>query len=99
MLIAAGAISCAWNGLSFTAAAELAGRGRAGAALGFQQTALAVGSAVALPPFAWFVSATSWTAGFAALAALPLLGVWTLGPLARDEVPAPGAEPAPGYYK
>src|SRR4051812_4979583 len=98
-LIAAGAISCAWNGLSFTAAAELAGRGKAGAALGFQQTALAVGSAVATPPFAWLVSVTSWRAGFAALAALPLLGLWIFGPLARDEIPAPDAiaEPAPGY--
>ena len=101
VLIAAGAISCAWNGLSFTAAAELAGRGKAGAALGFQQTALAVGSALATPPFAWLVSATSWTVGFAALAALPLLGVGTLGPLARDEVqaPAPAGAAAPGYYK
>jgi sugar phosphate permease len=99
VLIVAGAISCAWNGLSFTAAAELAGRGKAGAALGFQQTALAVGSTLAPPPFAWLVSATSWTAGFAALAALPLLGVWTLGPLAREEIPAPAAKPAPGYYR
>jgi sugar phosphate permease len=99
-LIAAGAIACSWNGLSFTAAAELAGRGKAGAALGLQQTALAVGSALAPAPFAALVSLTSWQVGFAALAVLPLIGAWTFGPLARDEVPAPAAaEPAPSYYR
>jgi sugar phosphate permease len=84
-LAAAGAVSSSWNGLSFTAAAELAGRGQAGAALGFQQTALALGCAVAPAPFAALVGATSWQAGFACLAALPLLGVWALRPLARAE--------------
>ena len=34
------ALSMTWNGLSFTAAAELAGSARSGAALGFQQTTL-----------------------------------------------------------
>ena len=37
-LVAATALSMTWNGLSFTAAAELAGSARSGAALGFQQT-------------------------------------------------------------
>jgi hypothetical protein len=53
---------------------------------------------VAPPLFAALVTVTSWQAGFAFLAVLPLLGVWTLGPLARDEVPAPVRETAPGYY-
>jgi sugar phosphate permease len=83
-LVVAGALSSSWNGLSFTAAAELAGRGKAGAALGFQQTALAVGCAVAPAPFAALVGRTSWQAGFACLAALPLVGAWALGPLARE---------------
>ena len=82
-LVAAGALSASWNGLSFTAAAELAGRRSAGAALGFQQTALAAGCALAPVPFAALVGASSWQAGFAVLAALPLVGVWTLGPLTR----------------
>ena len=82
-LTAAGALSASWNGLSFTAAAELAGRARAGAALGFQQTALALGCAVAPVPFAALVERTSWQAAFAALAALPITGAWTLRPLAR----------------
>jgi sugar phosphate permease len=83
-LVAAGALSSSWNGLSFTAAAELAGRGKAGTALGFQQTALAFGCAVAPAPFAALVGGTSWQAGFACLAALPLVGAWALGPLARS---------------
>jgi sugar phosphate permease len=83
-LVVAGALSASWNGLSFTAAAELAGRGKAGAALGFQQTALAVGCVVAPAPFAALVAVTSWQAGFACLAAFPLVGAWALGPLARD---------------
>jgi sugar phosphate permease len=87
-LAAAGALSSSWNGLSFTAAAELAGRGQAGAALGFQQTALAIGCAIAPAPFAALVAATSWQAGFACLAVLPVLGVLVLRPLARVEEPA-----------
>ncbi|MEO8290152.1 MAG: MFS transporter, partial [Gaiellaceae bacterium] len=59
--VAAGALSLSWNGLSFTAAAELAGRARSGAALGFQQTALAVTSATAPPVFAVVVEASSWS--------------------------------------
>ena len=39
-LAVAGGLSMAWNGLSFTAAAELAGAARSGAAIGFQQTVL-----------------------------------------------------------
>ena len=63
--LVAGALSQSWNGLSFTATAELAGRSRAGAALGFQQTALAVASGLAPPLFALPVESTSWSAAFA----------------------------------
>jgi sugar phosphate permease len=72
--VAAGALSQSWNGLSFTAAAEIAGRSRAGAALGFQQTALSVASAFAPPLFAILVESTSWGLAFGLAAALPLLG-------------------------
>ena len=64
-LVAAGSLSVGWNGLSFTATAELAGRARSGAALGFQQTALGFGSMVAPLAFAALVSATSWSVAFA----------------------------------
>jgi sugar phosphate permease len=80
-LVVATALSMAWNGLSFTIAAELGGR-RSGAAIGFQQTVLSgigVGAPVA---FAAAVSATSWGMAFALAAAFPLLGAWLLKPLA-----------------
>ena len=70
----AGALSQSWNGLAFTATAELAGRSRAGAALGFQQTALAVASGFAPPLFALLVESTSWGVAFALAAILPLAG-------------------------
>jgi hypothetical protein len=71
------------NGLSFAAAAELAGRARSGAAIGLQQTALAAAGVVAPIAFAGSVSASSWALAFAAAAAFPLAGALAVGPLAR----------------
>jgi MFS family permease len=79
--ILAGGFAMSWNGLSFTAAAELAGRGRSGAAIGMQQTALSAAGAVVPPAFAALVAATSWRAGFALAAVFPLVGVQLLRPL------------------
>jgi sugar phosphate permease len=76
--VLAGGLSMAWNGLSLTAAAELAGEARSGAAIGFQQTALSiigVGTPIA---FAAVVEATSWQAAFALSALAPLAGVLAL---------------------
>jgi sugar phosphate permease len=73
-LLVAGALSQSWNGLAFTATAELAGRARSGAALGFQQTSLAVAAAVATPVFAATVEASSWGLAFGLAALLPLAG-------------------------
>lgn len=82
-LVAGGGLSMSWNGLSFTAAVEIAGRARSGAALGLQQTALAVAGVLTPLAFAPFVDATSWRAGFAAAALLPLAGLLVLRPLGR----------------
>jgi sugar phosphate permease len=82
VLVAAGALSLSWNGLSFTAAAELAGRARSGAALGFQQTALSVSYATTAPAFAAVVDAGSWRLGFALAALLPVAGATVLRRLA-----------------
>ena len=79
----AGALTMSWNGLSFTAAAELAGRARSGAAIGFQQTVLSVIGIGAPVAFAAAVSALSWRAAFALAALFPLAGVWLLRPLAE----------------
>ncbi len=74
-LIVDGVLGFSWNGLSFTAAAERAGADRSGAALGFQQTTLAVTGAIVPPLFAAIVTATSWRAAFAAAAIGPVVGV------------------------
>ena len=79
--VLAGGLSMAWNGLSFTAAAEIAGRARSGAALGMQQSALAAAGALVPPAFAAAVAASSWRLGFAAAAVFPLAGVALLRPL------------------
>jgi sugar phosphate permease len=79
--VAAGGVAMAWNGLSFTAAAEIAGRSRAGAALGMQQSALAAAGAIVPPAFAAVVAASSWRVGFAVAAAFPVAGVQLLRPL------------------
>jgi MFS family permease len=82
-LIVAGGLSMSWNGLAVTAAVETAGPRRSGAALGLQQTALGVAVVVAPLLFAPLVAATSWRAGFAVAAALPLLALVALRPLER----------------
>jgi MFS family permease len=76
--VLAGGLAMAWNGLSFTAAAELAGRARSGAALGMQQSALAATGAAVPPVFAAMVGATSWRAAFGLAAVFPLVGVFLL---------------------
>ena len=74
-LVVAGALSMSWNGLSFTAAAELAGGRRSGAAIGFQQSVLSGVGAAAPVGFAALVAATSWRAGFALAALCPLVAL------------------------
>jgi sugar phosphate permease len=81
VLAAAGALAMSWNALSFAAAAELAGHARSGAALGMQQTALAVAAAAVPIVFAALVDATSWRAGFAVAALCALAGWVVLRPL------------------
>lgn len=82
-LALAGGLSMAWNGLSFAAAAELAGVRRSGAAIGFQQSMLSAIGVAAPVLFAASVSAASWTAAFALAALFPLVGWRALGPLAE----------------
>jgi sugar phosphate permease len=84
-IVVAGAISMAWNGLSLTAAAELAGRARSGAAIGFQQTSLGLVGVVVPVVFVALVESTSWRVAFALCALGPLAGWWMLGTL-RERV-------------
>jgi MFS family permease len=80
-LALAGGLSMAWNGLSFAAAAELAGLHRSGAAIGFQQTVLSGIGVVSPPLFAATVTVLSWPAAFLLAAAFPLAGWIALRPL------------------
>jgi sugar phosphate permease len=80
VLVFATGMSMAWNGLSYTIAAELGGR-RSGAAIGFQQTVLSAIGVVAPVSFAAVVSGTSWGIAFALAALFPLAGAWLLRPL------------------
>ncbi len=82
-LVLGGGLSMSWNALAVTAVVEAAGFRRTGAALGLQQTLLAVAAAVAPIAFAPLVSATSWRAGFAVAAGFPLAAVGVLRSLGR----------------
>jgi sugar phosphate permease len=85
VIVVAGAVSMAWNGLSLTVAAELAGRARSGAAIGFQQTTLGVIGVLVPVFFANLVEATSWRTAFALSAVGPVAGWLMLGRL-RERV-------------
>ena len=71
-LVVAGTFALSWNGLSFTAAAEAAGRARSGAAIGLQQTFLSAGAIVAPIAFATVVHNASWRLAFVLAALSPL---------------------------
>lgn len=81
LLIVAGVVAMAGNGVSFAAAAEMAGSARVGTALGLQNTLLFGAVVIAPPVFGTLVGLLTWPGAFAAAAACPLIGWWLLGPL------------------
>lgn len=85
LAIAAGIATMTWNGLAFTAAAEISGRARAGTAMSMQNTIVAVGGAVSPAAFGTLVEAAGWAPAYLALAAGPLLAFVVLAPLVGDE--------------
>ena len=87
-LVIAGTLSFSWNGLSFTAAAELATVGRSGTAIALQQTALFATAAISAPAFGALVSGLGWRVAFFALAVGPFVAWALLKSLVRSE---PGA--------
>ena len=94
VIIVAGGIGMSWNGLSFVAAAEIAGPRATGAAIGLQQTFLGVAGILAPIEIAAVVSATSWRTAFLVAALFPLLGWALIRPLAARGRARPLAEPA-----
>ena len=85
LVLVTGVSTMIWNGLAFTAAAEISGRARAGTAMSVQNTMTSVGTVVAPVAFGWLVELTSWWAAFAALAVCPLAAWWVLAPLVGEE--------------
>jgi sugar phosphate permease len=85
ILLAAGITAMCWNGLAFTAAAEIAGRNRAGTAMGLQNTVVSLGSTFAPTAFGALVHAAGWSVGYGAAAAGPVIALGLLAPLQRDE--------------
>jgi len=85
VLAAAAVSTMSWNGLAFTAAAELSGRVRAGTAMSLQNTVVAVASSVAPVAFGSLVEATGWSEGFALCAVAPAAAFAVLRPLQAEE--------------
>jgi sugar phosphate permease len=85
MLLAGGIAAMSWNGLSFTAAAEISGRRQAGKAMGIQNTAMRVVAAGVPVGLGVLASAVSWHAVFAVMGVTPLISRWLLAPLVDDE--------------
>ena len=81
MLAVAGGIGLSWNGLSFVAAAEIAGTRASGAGIGLQQTLLGVAGIVAPIGFATLVAAATWRIAFLVAALFPLAGWAVIHPL------------------
>ena len=90
VLLVTGVAAISWNGLAFTAVGELAGPGRAGAALGLQNTAVALGAVLTAPVLGAVVDRSSWALGFALAGAAGLAAALLLARPAEDERPHPG---------
>jgi sugar phosphate permease len=85
VLIAGGIAAMSWNGLSFTAAAEISGRRQAGKAMGIQNTAMRVAAAGVPVALGALASEVSWAMSFAVMGVTPLLARAVLAPLVEDE--------------
>ncbi len=83
--LAAGVATMTWNGLAFTAAAEISGKARAGTAMSMQNTIVAIGGAVSPAAFGAFVEFAGWAPAYLALAAGPLAAWLVLAPLVGEE--------------
>ncbi len=81
----AGVLGLSWNGLAFLATAEAAPPARRGAALGVQNTVVALSAALTPVGFAALVGAAGWAVAYAALPVAASAAVAVLLPLARAE--------------
>lgn len=84
-LMAGGIAAMSWNGLSFTAAAEISGRRQAGKAMGIQNTSMRVVGAGVPVALGALASGVSWPLVFVVMGVAPLVARVILGPLVDDE--------------
>jgi sugar phosphate permease len=85
LLMGGGVLAMSWNGLSFTAAAEISGGAQAGRAMGMQNTLMRAAGAVVPVALGALASQGSWRAAFLVMGIAPLAGRALLGPLVEDE--------------
>jgi sugar phosphate permease len=85
VLLLAGTVAMSWNGLAFTAVAEISGRRRAGTAMSLQNMIISAVAAAVPAAFGALVAASSWRLGYAAIALAPLAGWLVLRPLEAEE--------------
>jgi len=85
LILGVGIVSVTSNVLNFTATGEIAGRARAGTALGLQATLFAITSVAAPLCFAALVAARGWGSGYLFAGALGLVAWWLLRPLVFQE--------------
>ena len=85
LLMGGGVLAMSWNGLSFTAAAEISGGAQAGRAMGMQNTLMRAAGAAVPVGLGALAAHGSWRATFLAMGLAPLAGRALLGPLVADE--------------
>ena len=85
LLMAGGMFAMSWNGLSFTAAAEISGGAQAGRAMGLQNTLMRTAGAAAPLALGALAAGVSWQLAFLVMGLAPLAGGALLGPLVADE--------------
>jgi sugar phosphate permease len=85
LLMCGGVLAMSWNGLSFTAAAEISGGEQAGRAMGMQNTLMRAMGAVVPIGLGTLAAHGSWRVTFLVMGLAPLAGRALLGPLVDDE--------------
>jgi sugar phosphate permease len=85
LLMSGGVLAMSWNGLSFTAAAEISGGAQAGRAMGMQNTLMRAAGALVPVTLGALAAHGSWRATFLVMGLAPLAGRALLGPLVDDE--------------
>ena len=82
-----------WNGLSFTAAAEISGGAQAGRAMGLQNTLMRIAGAAAPLALGALAAGVSWQLAFAVMGLAPLAGRRAARPAGGRRGPAPRRAP------